>query len=215
MQIYSLAPITLAALTAACIMLSNAAPATKSTILVVGDSLSAAHGIPTDQGWVSLLEQRLKRRGFETPVVNASISGDATSGGLARLPAALEVHDPDLVIIELGANDGLRGVDPVLINRNLTRMIELGQQHGARVLLIGVRIPANYGEAYRKLYDAQFRQVAQTTGIPLVPFLLEGVAQVPALMQADGLHPTARAQPMILDNVWPKLKLMLDGAVVR
>ena len=215
MQIYSLARITIAALSAACIALSIAAPATKFTILVMGDSLSAAYGIPRDRGWVSLLTHRLKSRGYEIQVVNASISGETTSGGLARLPAALEEHDPDLVIIELGANDGLRGIDPVLINQNLTRMVELSQRDGARVLLIGVRIPANYGQAFRKLYDAQYGHVAQSAGIPLVPFLLEGIAQVPALMQTDGLHPTARAQPMILANVWPKLKVLLDVAVVR
>ncbi len=215
MQIHSLARIALVALTATYIMFSHAAPATKSTILVMGDSLSAAYGIQTDQGWVTLLEQRLKRRGFEIRVINASIAGETTSGGLARLPAALKTHDPALVIIELGANDGLRGVDPILINRNLTRMVELSQQHGARLLLIGVRIPANYGEAFRKLYDAQYGQVAQSAGVPLVPFLLEGVAQVPGLMQADGLHPTAEAQPIILNNVWPKLKSMLKASVLR
>lgn len=196
----------------ACSTPSHAASAPTSTILVMGDSLSAAYGIPADQGWVSLLRQRLEERGLDARIVNASVSGETTSGGLARLPAALDAYDPELIIIELGANDGLRGLDPAQINRNLSRMVDLSQQHGARALLTGVRIPANYGEPYRKLYDAQYSAVAEATGVPLLPFLLQGVVQNPALMQADGLHPTARAQSLILDNVWPKVKPMLNSA---
>ena len=178
-------------------------------ILVLGDSLSAGYGIPAEQGWVSLLQRRLAERGFPHQVVNASISGDTTSGGLSRLPAALERHRPALVILELGANDGLRGQPPMAMANNLARMIELSQQAGARVLLAEMRIPPNYGPLYTQKFQATFGELAKRYDIPLIPFLLEGVAGNPALTQDDGLHPRAEAQPRVLDNVWPTLEPLL------
>lgn len=179
-------------------------------ILVVGDSLSAAHGIDRQKGWTGLLQQRLGQQGFPHRVVNASISGDTTAGGLARLPAALEQHRPAIVILELGANDGLRGLSLVQVRRNLGRMIDLAQQHGARVLLLGMRMPPNLGPLYTEKFQAVYRELAQEKRVPLVPFLLEGVARDPALMQSDGLHPNGAAQPRLLDNVWPLLLPLLD-----
>lgn len=178
-------------------------------ILVFGDSLSAAYGIPADQGWVSLLQRRLQENGYPHRVVNASISGDATSSGLSRLPVALEQHRPALVILELGANDGLRGQPPMVMTHNLARMIELAQQSGARVLLAEMRIPPNYGPLYAQKFQAAFGELAQQYAIPLIPFLLEGVAGSPALIQDDGLHPRAEAQARILENVWPTLEAAL------
>lgn len=178
-------------------------------ILVFGDSLSAAYGIPADQGWVSLLQRRLQENGYPHRVVNASISGDATSSGLSRLPVALEQHRPALVILELGANDGLRGQPPMVMTHNLARMIELAQQSGARVLLAEMRIPPNYGPLYAQKFQAAFGELAQQYAIPLIPFLLEGVAGNPALIQDDGLHPRAEAQARILENVWPTLEAAL------
>jgi acyl-CoA thioesterase-1 len=178
-------------------------------ILVLGDSLSAGYGIPAEQGWVNLLQRRLTERGFPHQVINASISGDTTSGGLSRLPAALERHRPTLVILELGANDGLRGQPPMAMATNLGRMIELSRQAGARVVLAEMRIPPNYGPLYTQKFQATFGELAQRHQIPLVPFLLDGVAGNPALIQDDGLHPRAEAQPRILDNVWPALEPLL------
>lgn len=178
-------------------------------ILVFGDSLSAAYGIPADQGWVSLLQRRLQENGYPHRIVNASISGDATSSGLSRLPVALEQHRPALVILELGANDGLRGQPPMVMTHNLARMIELAQQSGARVLLAEMRIPPNYGPLYAQKFQAAFGELAQKYAIPLIPFLLEGVAGSPALIQDDGLHPRAEAQARILENVWPTLEAAL------
>jgi acyl-CoA thioesterase-1 len=186
-----------------------AAPAGTPAILVLGDSLSAGYGIPAEQGWVSLLQRRLAERGFPHQVVNASISGDTTSGGLSRLPAALERHRPTLVILELGANDGLRGQLPLAMANNLGRMIELSRQAGAQVLLAEMRIPPNYGPSYTQKFQATFGELAKHYDIPLIPFLLEGVAGNPALIQEDGLHPRAEAQPRILDNVWPVLEPLL------
>jgi acyl-CoA thioesterase-1 len=176
---------------------------------VLGDSLSAGYGIPAEQGWVSLLQRRLAERGFPHQVVNASISGDTTSGGLSRLPAALERHRPTLVILELGANDGLRGQLPLAMANNLGRMIELSRQAGAQVLLAEMRIPPNYGPSYTQKFQATFGELAKHYDILLIPFLLEGVAGNPALIQEDGLHPRAEAQPRILDNVWPVLEPLL------
>ena len=178
-------------------------------ILVFGVSLSAGYGLPAEQGWVSLLQRRLAERGFPHQVVNASISGDTTSGGLSRLPAALERHRPALVILELGANDGLRGQPPMAMASNLARMVELSQQAGAQVLLAEMRIPPNYGLLYAQKFQATFGELAKRYDIPLIPFLLEGVAGNPALIQDDGLHPRAEAQARILDNVWPTLEPLL------
>ena len=193
------------------VLFGSAARAESPVILVLGDSLSAGYGIPVEKGWVSLLQRRLVERGFPYRVVNASISGDTTSGGLSRLPAALELHRPAIVVLELGANDGLRGQPPMAMSRNLSRMIERSQQAGARVLLAEMRIPPNYGPLYAQKFQATFGELAQHYAIPLIPFLLDGVAGNPALIQDDGLHPRAEAQPRILDNVWAVLEPTLTS----
>ncbi len=182
------------------------------TILVLGDSLSAAYGIPVERGWVNLLQRRLVERGFPHRVVNASISGDTTSGGLSRLPAALERDRPAIVLLELGANDGLGGQPLMTMSHNLARMIELSQQSGARAVLAEMRIPPNYGPLYAQKFQAAFGELAKRYDIPLIPFLLDGVAGHPALIQDDGLHPRAEAQSRILDNVWPVLEPVLKWA---
>ncbi len=186
-----------------------AAGAATPTILVLGDSLSAAYGIPAEQGWVNLLQRRLAENGFPHRVVNASISGDTTSGGLSRLPAALERERPALVVLELGANDGLRGQSLVAMTDNLARMIDLSRRAGARVALAEMRIPPNYGPAYTQKFQSAFGELAVRYEIVLIPFLLDGVAGDRALVQDDGLHPSAEAQPQILDNVWPVLEPLL------
>ena len=191
------------------ILSSFPARAETPTILVLGDSLSAAYGIPAEQGWVGLLQRRLAERGFPHRVVNASISGDTTSGGLSRLPAALERERPAIVILELGANDGLRGQPLTTISDNLARLIELSQKTGARVLLAEMRIPPNYGPSYTQKFQAAFGELAERYDIPLIPFLLDGVAGDPTLIQDDGLHPRAEAQQRILDNVWAVLEGVL------
>jgi acyl-CoA thioesterase-1 len=186
-----------------------AAGAETPTILVLGDSLSAAYGIPAEQGWVDLLQRRLVENGLPHRVVNASISGDTTSGGLSRLPAALERERPALVVLELGANDGLRGQSLDAMAGNLARMIELSQQAGARVALAEMRIPPNYGPAYTQKFQAIFGELAARYDIALIPFLLDGVAGDRTLILDDGLHPSAEAQPLMLDNVWPVLESLL------
>lgn len=178
-------------------------------ILILGDSLSAGYGIPVERGWVNLLQLRLAERSFPHRVVNASISGDTTAGGLSRLPAALEHDHPAIVILELGANDGLRGQPIMTLAANLSRLIEQAQQAGSRVLLAEMRIPPNYGPAYTQKFQATFGQLAKHYDILLIPFLLDGVAGDPALIQDDGLHPRAEAQGRILDNVWAVLEPVL------
>ncbi|GFM89909.1 arylesterase [Pseudomonas cichorii] len=189
------------------LLLSQGAVA--GTVLIVGDSISAAFGLDTRVGWVSLLEQRMRSEGHTDKVVNASISGDTSAGGLARLPTLLAEHKPELVILELGGNDGLRGQLPAQLQQNLTSMVQQSKGAGAKVLLLGMRIPPNYGPRYTTAFAEVYPKVAQETDIPLVPFMLEGVGGVAALMQDDGLHPNAKAQPMLLDNVWPSLKPLL------
>ena len=179
------------------------------TVLVVGDSISAALGLDTRQGWVSLLQNRLQEGGFAHQVVNASISGDTSSGGLARLPALLSQHRPQLVIIELGGNDGLRGQPPAQLQQNLARMVDSATASGAKVLLLGMRLPPNYGQRYTQAFAQVFSDVAADKQVPLVPFLLEGVGGVPGMMQADGIHPAVAAQPQMLENVWPTLEPLL------
>jgi acyl-CoA thioesterase-1 len=181
-------------------------------LLVLGDSLSAAYGLPLDQGWVSLLQRRIAERGLAHRVVNAAISGDTVAGGLSRLPALLAEHQPAILVIELGANDGLRGFPPSKIEDDLVTLVEQAQTKGAQVLLIGVRLPPNYGPAYTERFQRLFATVSERTGVALVPRLLEGVADDLALMQADGLHPTVEAQPLILETVWPVLAPLLDAA---
>jgi acyl-CoA thioesterase-1 len=187
---------------------ANAYSAPK-TVLVVGDSLSAEYGIARGAGWVSLLEQKMKTEKIDAKVVNASISGETTSGGKARLPALLGQHKPDLVVIELGANDGLRGLPVPSAEANLRAMIAAAQAQKARVLLVGMRMPPNYGRAYTERFFGMFQTVATSTKSPLVPFMLEGVADKPALFQQDRLHPTAQAHPIILNNIWPTFEKMV------
>lgn len=179
-------------------------------VLVLGDSLSAAHNMPAEAGWVALLQDRLKQEMAAAPeVINASISGETTAGGLSRLPALLETHRPGVVVIALGGNDGLRGLPPAQVHANLDRMIALSREAGAKVLLLGIDIPPNYGPAYRERLRAVFAELAVEHGVPLLPFLLEGIALDPTLMQADGIHPRAEAQPRVLENVWPLLRPLL------
>ncbi|EAR20244.1 probable esterase signal peptide protein [Nitrococcus mobilis Nb-231] len=194
------------------LLLLSALPAraNERAILVLGDSLSAAHGINHNAGWVALLAARLAKQKWDYRVVNASISGDTTGGGLARLPAALDRYHPVILIVELGGNDGLRGIPLAEIRSHLGQIVRLAKHRGIRVLLIGVRLPPNYGTVFTERFQALFHEVAQAEAIPLVPKLLAGVAENPQLMQPDGIHPTAAAQPRLLANVWPKLKPLLQ-----
>jgi acyl-CoA thioesterase-1 len=178
------------------------------TILVFGDSLSAAYGLRAGEGWVALLEKRLAGKGYR--VVNASVSGETTSGGRARLPRALEQHRPQIVVLELGGNDGLRGLPVTTAEANLADMIQKVRASGARLLLLGIRIPPNYGATYTRQLDAMYVQLAERNKVPFVPFFLEGVALDSRLMQADGVHPNAAGQPRLLDNVWKGLEPLLQ-----
>ena len=178
-------------------------PAAAQGILILGDSISAAFGLEISDGWVNLLERRLEAQNLPFDVHNASVSGDTTAGGLARLPALLARHEPNLVVIELGGNDGLRGLPTDKMQQNLAAMVERSRAAGAEVVLLGMRIPPNYGVRYTSAFEQVFRDVAEQQQVPLVPFVLEGVAGVPELMQADGVHPNAQGQPGILDNAWP------------
>lgn len=183
--------------------------ASARTILVLGDSLSAAHNIDVASGWVALLQQRLDRQKLRYHVVNASISGDTTAGALARLPKLLAERQPDIVLVELGGNDGLRGLTLPQMQRNLTAIVVRARKAGAKVLLLGVKLPPNYGARYTERFQQVYRKVATEQRVPLLPFVLEGVATDPALMQPDGIHPNAAAQPRVLDNVWTYLRPML------
>ncbi|MDT3420786.1 acyl-CoA thioesterase-1 [Pseudomonas protegens] len=183
--------------------------AAAGTVLIVGDSISAAFGLDTRQGWVALLEKRLKDQGFNDRVVNASVSGDTSAGGQARLPALLAEHKPEVVILELGGNDGLRGQPPRQLQQNLASMIDSSQAQGAKVLLLGMQLPPNYGVRYTQAFSQVYSQLASEKKVALVPFFLDGVGGHPELMQADGLHPAAAAQGKLLENVWPTLKPLL------
>jgi acyl-CoA thioesterase-1 len=176
------------------------------TVLVVGDSLSAAFGIAQEKSWVALLGERLRAKGYGYAVVNASITGDTTTGGLKRLPRALKLHQPNLVIIELGGNDGLRGTPIAVMRSNLAQMIELSQAAGARVILAGMQIPTNYGGPYTKAFTAVYPELASKYDTGLVSFFLDGIALDIKLFQADGIHPTAEAQKILVNNVWPALE---------
>jgi len=191
------------------IALQNAV-ASARTILVFGDSLSAAYGIRPEEGWVALLGQRLQTQGYGYQIVNASVSGETSGGGLERLPRALQLHRPSLVILELGANDALRGLPLGMTQENLASMVRLSQSAGARVLLIGLRLPPNYGPRYTEQFAGIFPALANQYHLPLVPFLLDKVALVPERMQPDGLHPNAQGQPPMLDTVWPYLQPLLN-----
>ena len=187
---------------------ANAYSAPK-TVLVVGDSLSAEYGIARGAGWVALLEQKMKNEKIDAKVVNASISGETTAGALARLPALLRKHQPSVLVVELGGNDALRGLAPAQLRGNLEKILLAADQAGARVLLLGIDVPPNYGPAYRERIRRSYAELATAHQAGLVRLFLEGVALQPGLMQADGLHPTAAAQPRLLDNVWPALAPLL------
>jgi acyl-CoA thioesterase I len=183
--------------------------ATAKTILVYGDSLSAAYGIAQERGWVALLEARLKSERKDYSVANASISGETTSGGLARMKKVLERVKPAITVIELGANDGLRGLPVAEMRKNLEAMIVQAKSAGSRVLLVGVKMPPNYGPDYNRAFDAAFTDLAREHKTGLVPFFFEGFADKRDYYQPDNLHPTAAAQPILLENVWKALKPML------
>lgn len=185
---------------------SGVASAASRPLLVLGDSLSSAHHIATESGWVHLLETRLQQSEHPRPVVNASISGETTAGGLARLPKLIAEHKPALVVLELGANDGLRGLPLDEIRANLTAIIRACREAGAAVVLVGIELPINYGPQYRDGLRGMYRDLAQEFNLPWVPFLLAGVALDPDLMQDDGLHPKAEGEPKVLENVWPVLE---------
>ena len=180
-----------------------------STIVVLGDSLSSGYGMTLSESWVSLLEDRLRAEGYGYGVVNASIPGDTSSGGLARLPALLEAHQPQIVIIELGGNDGLRGQPVQNLRANLTEIIELTRSHGAAAILTGIQIPPNYGPSYTRAFAGIYTELAAEWEIPLVGFLMEDIALNRGLMQADGIHPNARGNKVMLENVWAVLAELL------
>lgn len=183
----------------------------QQTLLVVGDSLSAAYGVPSDTAWVQLLRQRLQGNGLSHwDVVNASISGETTDGGARRLPDLLEKNNPSVVIIELGGNDGLRGFPPNVIKSNLASMVENVQNSGARAILVGMQIPPNYGQRYTQMFSDIFPALSDSYSTALVPFFLDGIYDQANLMQGDGIHPTEEAQPKLLENVWPALEPLLE-----
>jgi acyl-CoA thioesterase-1 len=189
----------------ACLLVTCSAAASERTLLVFGDSLSAAYGLRTDQGWVTLLQQRLQAQGYGYRVVNASVSGETTDGGRNRIARALSQHHPELVILELGGNDGLRGLPVKEIRANLAQILADIRKSGSKVLLVGVMIPPNYGRQYTQAFTA----IYQSLNVPLVPFLLEGIALNPELMQADAIHPNQAGQPRALENVWTYLHPLL------
>jgi acyl-CoA thioesterase-1 len=191
------------------LLVSGASHAAERSLLVLGDSLSAAYGIAADRGWVALLGKRLARERPDYRVVNASISGETSAGGRARVGAELERHQPSVVIVELGANDGLRGLSPAQMKDNLGAIIGAAQKAGARVLLVGMKLPPNYGPDYTERFQAAFDELHRRYRTAWLPFLLEGFAERRELFQSDDLHPTAEAQPLILENVWPRLRPLL------
>jgi len=191
------------------VVISWPALANQSTLLVVGDSLSAAYGVPSETAWVPLLRDRLEREGLAWQVVNASISGETTDGGLRRLPRLLEQNEPKVVVIELGGNDGLRGFPPNIIEANLAKMIELSLDAGAAPILVGMQIPPNYGQRYTQMFSDIFPALSDRYEVGLVPFFLNGIYDQEGLMQGDGIHPTEEAQPMLLENIWPELEPLI------
>ncbi len=191
-------------------LVARSAEEATNTLLVYGDSLSAAYGIQEAQGWVTLLESRLNEENWPYKLINGSVSGETTTGGLERLPAMLSIYQPDLVILELGGNDGLRGLPLETLKANLKKMISLIRAEGGEVLLTGIQIPPNYGPRYTEPFFSLYTEIAEEDSLALVPFLIEGIPQQPELMQNDGIHPKAEAQIMILDNVWPYLEPMLS-----
>jgi acyl-CoA thioesterase-1 len=190
-------------------LLASSAYSASKTILVVGDSLSAEYGLQRNTGWVALLEKKLQQEAIDAKVVNASISGDTTSGGKSRLPALLAQHRPSIVILELGANDGLRGLPVARTEANLRDMINASKKSQAKVLLVGMKMPPNYGADYARKFENIYPRLAKDTKSALVPFLFEGLLDRPDLFQSDRIHPTSGAQSIMLDTVWPKLKPLL------
>lgn len=191
-------------------MFATSVMAGQHTLLVMGDSLSAAHGVPSETAWVQLLRERLQSQGLNHwRVVNASISGETTDGGARRLPNLIEKHAPSLVVIELGGNDGLRGFPPDVIKSNLATMVESAQQADARVVLVGMQIPPNYGQRYTQMFSDIFPSLSDSYNTALVPFFLDTIYDRDKLMQDDGIHPTEEAQPILLENVWPVLSPLL------
>jgi acyl-CoA thioesterase I len=190
-------------------LVTCSAAASERTLLVFGDSLSAALGLRTDQGWVALLQQRLQAQGYGYRVVNASVSGETTDGGRNRLARSLTQHRPELVILELGGNDGLRGLPVKDTRANLAQMIQAIRRSGARQLLIGIRIPPNYGPQYTRAFAGMYETLGKEQNVPTVPFLLDGIALNKQLMQPDGIHPNAQGQPRVLENVWKHLHPLL------
>jgi acyl-CoA thioesterase-1 len=192
-----------------CIVLALPVAAADKSILVVGDSLSAAYGIPRNRGWVALLEERLKREQAHYSVVNASISGETSGGGRSRMPKLLERYEPAVVILALGGNDGLRGLQVREVRNNLAAMIREAQANNARVLLVGIKMPPNYGEEYAQSFDAMYRELASTHRTAFVPFLLEDFAGKPEFFLPDRIHPNEAAQPLMFKRVWPALRPLL------
>ncbi|KEF32661.1 Arylesterase precursor [Marinobacter nitratireducens] len=193
-----------------CVVFTTPALSNQSTLLVLGDSLSAAYGVPSETAWVELLKEKLANNGYKQwQVVNASISGETTDGGARRLPGLLEKHSPDVVIIELGGNDGLRGFPPNVIESNLASMISQAKDSGALTILVGMQIPPNYGQRYTSMFADIFPKLSDQYDTELVPFFLDGVYDQEGLMQDDGIHPTVEAQPILLNNVWPVLEPIL------
>lgn len=192
-------------------MAANIQAAEQPTILVFGDSLSAGYGIDVDQSWVALLQKRLKETGYEHRVVNASISGETTEGGATRIDSAIGTFSPELIILALGGNDGLRGFPPARIKSNLSAIALRARESGADVVLLGIRIPTNYGARYTQAFEAVFSEVASDLDIQWIEFFMEGIALNEALLQEDRIHPNTEAQPILLDNAWPIIRATLDG----
>jgi len=190
-------------------LFASAAYSASKNLLVLGDSISAEYGLPRDSGWVNLLQKRLADDKLAFNVVNASISGETTAGGLTRLPALLQQHKPTVLIIELGGNDGLRGLSLAATQANLREMIKSADRIGARVLLLGMRVPPNYGPDYSKRFAAMYQGLARERNVKLVPFLFAGLEDTERFFQQDRIHPNQRAQPVMLDNVWPGLRALL------
>lgn len=190
-------------------MLASAAYSASKTVLVLGDSLSAEYGLVRGTGWVPLMIEKMRAEKINAQVVNASISGETTSGGKSRLPQLLEKHNPDVVIIELGANDGLRGLPIPATEKNLRDMINAAKKSDARVLLVGMQIPPNYGGDYTRRFAGMYSKLAKEMKVSLVPFLMENFADQPTMFQSDRIHPSSEAQPIMLNNVWPHLKPLL------
>ena len=191
-------------------MTASTAGAEEPTIVIFGDSLSAGYGIEVDQSWGSLLQARLKEQGYEHRVVNASISGETTEGGVTRIDSALSDFSPDLIILELGGNDGLRGFPPTRIEKNLEKLIVQAKSSGAAVILLGIRIPTNYGSRYSAEFEAVFRNVSERLNVQWIEFFMEGIALNDDLLQEDRIHPNASAQPMLLDNAWSIISATLQ-----